>query len=72
MTASTGKKTGRPSKGRREAVRFLVPPEIKHAAQAKAQSLGMTLTDYLTEFMARDSQLAPTKEGLPFDDSAVA
>jgi len=49
---------------------------VKHAAEAKAQSLGIKcFNDYLTLLVARDAGIAiaigtDPKEGLPFADVA--
>jgi len=64
---SAGAKIGRPHKGPREVVKFKMNPAEKHAAVERAQSLGMTLTDYITSVVSRDTGVALTPKGLPFD-----
>jgi len=72
MTAATGKKIGRPSKGVREQLRGKVPVPTKRAAEERAQRLGMTLTDYLDWLIRRDTGLLneSDQKGLDFTDAA--
>jgi len=72
MTAATGSKIGRPSKGAREALRGKVPSPTKRAAEARAKRLGMTLTDYLDWLIRRDTGLQAdnAQGGLNFTDAA--
>lgn len=64
---TSGAKIGRPSKGPREVVLFRISPEIKQAAQERARALGMTLTDYLTSVVSRDTNVGLPEGGLPLD-----
>ncbi len=71
MTAATGGKIGRPSKGVREPLRSKVATPVKRAAEARAQGLGMTLTDYLDWLIRRDTGvLDGQQEDLNFTDAA--
>lgn len=64
---------GRPSKGQRVqiATRPLVP--LAEAARARAESLGMTMSDYLAMLIAQDTELPqfapcqtdPTRDRVP-------
>jgi len=65
MTASA--RIGRPSKGPRELLKIKINPAEKHAAVERARSLGMTLTDYVTLVVSRDTGGALTPEGRPID-----
>lgn len=64
---SVGAKIGRPHKGPREVVKFRMNPTQKRAAVERAHALGMTLTDYITSVVSRDTGVALTQEGLPYD-----
>lgn len=74
---STGTRAGKPgrrSKGERERFSWRAPVEVKRAAEAKAQSLGIKcFNDYLTLLVATDAGIVirtDPKEGLPFADVA--
>ncbi len=62
---------GRPSKGLRARVDFWIDPAVKNAAVAKATSLGMSFTDYISQLVAKDvGPTAAKQEESPFADVA--
>ena len=77
MTAATGGKIGRPSKGPRIRLSGMVPHRVHATAERKAASMGMTITDYLEYLVVRDNEANPlltssteVQGGLPFADVA--
>lgn len=67
---SDGSKVGRPSKGPRDGVLWRAHPDVKHAAQARARACGMTLNDFLTHLVSRETSQHLSQEGLPFGEVA--
>lgn len=55
------RKIGRPSKGERKFVRARLPIPLRRAVEERANSLGMTLNDYLGQLLAEDT-------GVPYSD----
>ncbi len=60
------KKTGRPSKGERSHVNFLLPTAFHVAVKKHAAERGMTITDLVGELLATEIGMPyETQEGLP-------
>lgn len=69
--AGPRRKPGRPSKGVRKKIEIYVPVPLRDAVAAVAAGRGMTMTDYLTDLIERDTNVRVTvQEGLDFTSAA--
>ncbi len=63
----------RPNKGPRSKINLWMDPDLKQAGARKAAATGVTLTDYISLLVQRDTSPVPStkqQEGLPFADVA--
>lgn len=69
MSARVGRP---PAPGVRKPVNFRMRVDLKAVAQARASTLGLSLTDYIAQLVSEDTGFTPDdqQEGLPFADVA--
>lgn len=69
--AAKGKNgTGRPTKGARKAVKLRVEPALRKQIHQRAESLQLTINDYLESLVSHDISAATTAgEAMPLDQT---